>query len=87
MKKYSKYIAIIVAFFATMACTIGDIDVDNNIVVGGVQGDYIQVYGRPISYKDYNIGTRSLKLDEERNIVCMALAIFRDGKCFYYDYQ
>lgn len=73
--KHIKYITLIVALFATMACTISDID-DVNVQTNDKGGAKISVYGQITRFDDCDVNTRANKTPEEAYVSKMALAVF-----------
>lgn len=73
--KHIKYITLIVALFATMACTISDID-DVNVQTEDKGGAKISVYGQITRFDDCDVNTRANKTPEEAYVSKMALAVF-----------
>lgn len=73
--RHVKYVTLIVVLFATMACTISDID-DVNVQTNNKGGAKISVYGQITRFDDCDVNTRANKTPEEAYVSKMALAVF-----------
>lgn len=87
--RYIRFIAFILAIFATTSCYVDDI---KQTVAPSNGSDEITVIARVARFVDREVDTRGTKNDAEANVTCMAVAIFpiengAIGDCVFYDFK
>lgn len=87
--RYIRFIAFILAIFATTSCYVDDI---KQTVAPSNGSDEITVIARVARFADREVDTRGTKNDAEANVTCMAVAIFpivdgAIGDCVFYDFK
>ena len=92
MKRFARYMAVLVATMVATACTMIDFNEFEDPVVSSDPNDVVSVTARTTHYVDCAVGTRSKKVGDEGKVTSMALAIFPVegntlGNCVYYKYN
>lgn len=87
--RYFRFIAAVLALFATTSCYVDDIE---QVDVPSESRDEITVVARVARFDDREVDTRGTKNDAEANVTCMAVAIFpivdgAIGDCVFYDFR
>ncbi len=86
MRRFVKYIAVVVAMFVVNACTIADIDTP---VKGGVSqsANSVQLISRVAPFTDYDVATRATKTPEETYVSQLEYIIFdANNTCVFYQH-
>lgn len=87
--RYIRFIAAVLALFATTSCFVDDIE---QVEVPTEGSDEVTVVGRVARFDDREVDTRGTKNDAEAKVTCMAVAIFpivdgAIGDCVFYDFR
>lgn len=87
--RYFRFIAAVIALFATTSCFVDDIE---QVEVPTEGSDEVTVVARVARFDDREVDTRGTKNDAEAKVTCMAVAIFpivdgAIGDCVFYDFR